>query len=110
MNIVDDLSLHHEADDSIYHKTIFQPISFLSPGYGLLFEHIGTIYQSVHRQYLVVIMKLPTHNDIPSFHYKLADLCIDFIKTPDLLQGQFSDQKEVNCSHTLDSLKHFEHW
>ena len=55
-------------------------------------------------------MKLPTHNDIPSFPERLADLCIDFSKTPDLLQCQFSDQKEVNCSHTPESLKHFEHW
>ena len=44
VNFVDDLSLDHEADNSIYPKTIFQPTSLLSPGYGVLFEHIGTIY------------------------------------------------------------------
>ena len=55
-------------------------------------------------------MKLPTHNDIPSFPEKFTDLCIGFSKTLDLLQGQFPDQKEVNCSHTPDSLKYFEHW
>ena len=110
VNIVDDLSLDHEDDDSIYCKTIFQPTSFLSPGYGVLFEHTRTIYQSVHRHHLIVGMKLPTHNDIPSFLERLANLCIDFSKTPDLLQGQFPDQKEVNCSHTPESLKHFEHW
>ena len=32
VNIVDDLSLDHDADDSIYCKTTFQHTSFLSPG------------------------------------------------------------------------------
>ena len=32
LKIVDDISLDHEEDDSIYRKNMFQPTSFLSPG------------------------------------------------------------------------------
>ena len=34
-------------------KHLFQPTSFLNPGYGVLFEHIGQLHQSVYKYYLV---------------------------------------------------------
>ena len=30
-------------------KNLFQPTSFLNPGYGVLFEHIGQLHQSVYK-------------------------------------------------------------
>ena len=35
-------------------KHLFQPTSFLNPGYGVLFEHIGQLHQSVYKHYLIV--------------------------------------------------------
>ena len=46
-------------------RILFQPTSYLNAGYGTLYEHIGTVYQSVHTHYLIVGMKISTHKDIP---------------------------------------------
>ena len=46
-------------------KHLFQPTSFLNPGYGVLFEHIGQLYQSVYKHYLIVGLKIPTLQHMP---------------------------------------------
>ena len=38
-------------------RHLFQPTSFLNPGYGVLFEHIGQLHQSVYKHYLIVALK-----------------------------------------------------
>ena len=40
-------------------KNLFQPTSFLNPGYGVLFEHIGILHQSVYKHYLIIALKIP---------------------------------------------------
>lgn len=110
LKIIDDISLDHEEDDSIYCKNMFQPTSFLSPGYGILFEHIRTIYQSVRKHYLVVGMKLPTHSDIPTLSDTLANSYFNISLTPFLLSGKFPYQHEVICSYPNEGLEHFQHW
>ena len=44
---------------------LFQPTSFLNPGYGVLFEHIGQLHQSVYKHYLIVALKIPTLHHMP---------------------------------------------
>ena len=46
-------------------KHLFQPTSFLNPGYGVLFEHIGQLHQSVYKHYLIVALKIPTLHHMP---------------------------------------------
>ena len=46
-------------------KNLFQPTSFLNPGYGVLFEHIGQLHQSVYKHYLIVALKIPTLHNMP---------------------------------------------
>ena len=46
-------------------KNMFQPTSFLNPGYGVLFEHIGQLHQSVYKHYLINALKIPTPHDMP---------------------------------------------
>ena len=46
-------------------KTLFQPTSFLNPGYGVLFQHIGKLHQSVYKHYLIISMKIPTLQHMP---------------------------------------------
>ena len=46
-------------------RHLFQPTSFLNPGYGVLFEHIGQLHQSVYKHYLIVALKIPTLHHMP---------------------------------------------
>ena len=46
-------------------RHLFQPTSFLNPGYGVLFEHIGHLHQSVYKHYLIVALKIPTLHHMP---------------------------------------------
>ena len=46
-------------------KNLFQPTSFLNPGYGVLFEHIGQLHQSVYKHYLIIALKIPTLHHMP---------------------------------------------
>ena len=46
-------------------KNLFQPTSFLNPGYGVLFEHIGQLHQSVYKHYLIIALKIPTLQHMP---------------------------------------------
>ena len=46
-------------------KNLFQPTSFLNPGYGVLFEHIGQLHQSVYKHYLIIALKIPTLHNMP---------------------------------------------
>ena len=68
--IIDSEKFHH-----LYVNTVFQPTSFLSPGYGVLFEHIGNLYPTVHRQYIVLGLRLPTYRDIPDWNASFYDKC-----------------------------------
>ena len=65
VTILNEDTIDKEFDNNIYQKNLFQPTSYLNAGYGTLYEHIGTVYQNVHMHYLIVGMKIPTHNDIP---------------------------------------------
>ena len=44
---------------------IFTSKSILQLEYGLLFEHIGQLYQELQRYYLVIGIPLPTEKDTP---------------------------------------------
>ena len=46
-------------------RHLFQPTSFLNPGYGVPFEHIGQLHQSVYKHYLIVALKIPTLHHMP---------------------------------------------
>ena len=46
-------------------RHLFKPTSFLNPGYGVLFEHIGQLHQSVYKHYLIVALKIPTLHHMP---------------------------------------------
>ena len=46
-------------------KNLFQPTSFLNPGNSVLFEHIGQLYQSVYKHYLIIALKIPTLHHMP---------------------------------------------
>ena len=65
VTIVNEDTIDKEFDNNVYQKNLFQPTSYLNAGYGTLYEHVGTVYQSVHTHYLTVGMKIPTHKDIP---------------------------------------------
>ena len=45
---------------------IFMPKSLLRLEYGLLYEHIGQLYQGIQQYYLVIGIPLPTEEDIPN--------------------------------------------
>ena len=47
---------------------IFTPKSILRLEYGLLYEHIGQLYQGLQCYYLVIGIPLPTERDIPDAH------------------------------------------
>ena len=46
-------------------ETLFQPTSFLNPGYGVLFQHVGRLHQSVYKHYLVIALRIPTLHHMP---------------------------------------------
>ena len=75
VTIVNEDTIDKEFDNSIYQKNLFQPTSYLNAGYGILYEHIGTVYQNVHTHYLIVSMKIPTHKDIPVPLYNTTRVC-----------------------------------
>ena len=41
------------------------PTSFLNTRYGVLFQHIGQLHQSVYKHYLVVALKIPHIHNMP---------------------------------------------
>ena len=55
-----DASSRDKTPDSLFH-----PTSFLNPGYGVLFQHIGQLHQSVYKHYLVVALKIPHIHNMP---------------------------------------------
>ena len=65
VTIVNEDTIDMEYDYDVYRKHLFQPTSYLNAGYGVLYEHIGTVHQSIHTHYLIVGMKIPTHGDMP---------------------------------------------
>ena len=54
---------------------IFTPKSILRPEYGLLYEHIGQLYQGLQWYYLVIGIPLPTEKDIPDAYTDLSLNC-----------------------------------
>ena len=54
---------------------IFTPKSILRPEYGLLYEHIGQLYQELQWHYLVIGIPLPTEKDIPDAYTDLSLNC-----------------------------------
>ena len=72
---------------------IFTPKSILRPEYGLLYEHIGQLYQGLQWYYLVIGILLPTERDIPDAFTDVTINCdyhthSDYDQTPvrDLMQ------------------------
>ena len=59
VTIVNEDTIDKEFDDNVYRKNLFQPTSYLNAGYGTLYEHIGTVYQSVHTHCLIVGIENP---------------------------------------------------
>ena len=55
-----DASSRDKTPDSLFH-----PTSFLNPGYGVLFQHIQRLHQSVYKHYLVVALKIPHIHNMP---------------------------------------------
>ena len=93
VTIVNEDTIDKEFDDNVYRKNLFQPTSYLNAGYGTLYEHIGTVYQSVHTHYLIVGMKIPTHKDIPEPPQNGTKPCtfdktFNFITWKNLAKGQ----------------------
>ena len=54
---------------------IFTPKSILRPEYGLLYEHIGQLYQGLRWYYLVIGIPLPTERDIPDAYTEVTINC-----------------------------------
>lgn len=76
VTIVNEDTIDKEYDSTMYKENLFQPTSYLNAGYGMLFEHIGTVYQSVHTHYLIVGVKIPTHKDIPDLPLNGTKPCV----------------------------------
>ena len=55
-----DASSRDKTPDSLFH-----PTSFLNQGYGVLFQHIRRLHQSVYKHYLVVALKIPHIHNMP---------------------------------------------
>ena len=69
-------SIHMEHRDKTP-QNLFQPTSFLNPGYGVLFEHIGKLHQSVYKHYLIIAMKIPTLHHMPHEPEQWYKGCLD---------------------------------
>ena len=69
-------SIHMERKDRTP-QNLFQPTSFLNPGYGVLFEHIGKLHQSVYKHYLIIAMKIPTLHHMPHEPEQWYKGCLD---------------------------------
>ena len=54
---------------------IFTPKSILRPEYGVLYEHIGQLYQGLQWYYLVIGISLPTEKDIPNAYTDVTINC-----------------------------------
>ena len=52
VTIVNEDTIDKEYDSTVYQKNLFQPTTYLNAGYGVLYEHIGTVYQSVHTYFI----------------------------------------------------------
>ena len=86
-------TIDKQFDDNVCRKNLFQATSYLNAGYGTLYEHIGTVYQSVHTHYLIVGMKIPTYKDIPEPPQNGTKTCtfdktFNFITWKNLAKGQ----------------------
>ena len=81
IRIVDDFSLDTSNLHSKHVKDLFHPTSFLNPGYGVLFEHIGQLHQSVHRHYLVLGFTIPTFTNVPKQPAHWHTLCLNYTAT-----------------------------
>ena len=75
VTIVNEDTIDKEFDNNIYQKNLFQPTSYLNASYGTLYEHIQTVYENVHTNYLIVGMKVPTHKDIPVPPHNATRVC-----------------------------------
>ena len=77
-------------------RHLFQPTSFLNPGYGVLFEHIGQLHQSVYKHYLIVATENPypsSHAHDPEQWHRGCKSAVEGLLTPhdkELLQDVFN--------------------
>ena len=54
---------------------IFTPQSILRPEYGVLYDHIGQLYQGLQGYYLVIGIPLPKEKDVPDAYTDLKVNC-----------------------------------
>ena len=73
---------------------IFTPKSILRLEYGLLYEHIGQLYQGLQRYYLVIGMPLLTEKDIPDAYMDLSLNC-DYRTYADNAQSPVRDLMQI---------------
>ena len=73
---------------------IFTPKSILQLEYGLLYEHIGQLYQGLQQYYLVIGIPLPTEKDIPDAYTDLSLNC-DYRTYADNAQSPVRDLMQI---------------
>ena len=61
---IDDVNIDPALDEQLFKKQVFVPTSFLRPQYGVLFEHVGQLSQSLDTHYIVFGIPLPTYKDL----------------------------------------------
>ena len=76
---------------------IFTPKSILRLEYGLLYEHIGQLYQGLQWYYLVIGIPLPTEKDIPDAYTDISLNC-DYHTYEDNNQSPVWDLMQI-CVH-----------
>ena len=73
---------------------IFTPKSILRLEYGLLYEHIGQLYQGLQWYYLVIGIPLPTEKDIPDAYTDISLKC-DYCTCEDNNQSPVWDLMQI---------------
>ena len=56
--------LESASRDKAY-EHLFKPTRFLNPGFGILFQHIGSLHQSVYKHYVIIALEITTIKHVP---------------------------------------------
>ena len=88
------ISESETSPNSKIKPNIFTPKSILRPEYGLLYEHIGQLYQGLQRYYLVIGISLLTEKDIPDAYTDLSLNC-DYRTYADNAQSPVRDLMQI---------------
>ena len=95
VTVVNEDTIDKEYDYNTYRKNLFQPTSYLNAGYGIMYEHVGTVHQNVHTHYLIVRIRIPTYKDIPEPAINGTKPCI--LKSPYLTLAMWQDRAMKQC-------------